>query len=112
MPTPTSSQNEIKNTEQSILNRSFDPDFQVLVAEGVAYDGSVLKRVLSGSTATKIVISGTDIYVGKAPIGSATSAAVWQVKKIDTASPIVIKWADGNDSFDNVMDNAASLSYS
>lgn len=110
MPTPTSSQNEVKDTEQSILNRSFDPDFQVLVTEGVAYDGSALKRLISPDTATKVVISGTDIYVGKAPIGSATSSAVWQVKKIDTASDIIIKWA-GSGAFNQVFDNYASLTY-
>lgn len=77
------------------------------------HDQNVLaKRVTSPNLDTKIVIDGVNIYVGKATIGSATSAAVWQIKKIDTTSPIVITWADANDSFDNVMDNATSLSYS
>jgi len=113
MPTPTSSQSDTKYSEQQILNRSFDPDFQMIAVEGMEYDPSgAYKRKTTSDLATKIVISGTDIYVGKAAIGSATSSAVWQVKKIDTASDIIIKWADGNASFDNVMDNAASLSYS
>ena len=114
MPTPTSSQNDVKYTEQQILNRSFDPDFQALVVEAVETNpaGTAAYRKVTGDLATKIVISGTDIYVGKATPGTATSAASWQVKKIDTASDIIITWADGNASFDNVMDNAASLSYS
>lgn len=66
---------------------------------------------LSSNKATKIVISGTNIYVGKAAIGSATSSAVWSVKRIETATDIVIKWADGNDSSDNIFDNYASLTY-
>lgn len=51
-------------------------------------------------------------YVGKARPGSVTSSAVWQVKKIDQTSGVVITWADGNTLFDNIWDNRASLSYS
>lgn len=54
-------------------------------------------------------------YVGVAPIGTLTSAASWQIKRIDesgTPTTLVIKWADGNDTYDNVWDNRASLSYS
>ena len=54
-------------------------------------------------------------YVGKAAMGSATSAASWQIKRIDesgTPNTLVIKWADGDASFNNVWDNRASLTYS
>lgn len=51
-------------------------------------------------------------YVGKARPGSVTSSGVWQVKKIDQTSGVVITWADGNTLFDNIWDNRASLSYS
>lgn len=51
-------------------------------------------------------------YIGKAPIASATSSAVWQITKLDTASGLIKTWADGNGSFDNVWDDRASLSYS
>lgn len=114
MPTPTTSQFSTKDSGQQILNKSFDPDLQLLVVETVETNpaGTAAYRKVTGDLATKIVISGTDIYVGKSAIGSATSSAVWQVKKIDTASDIIITWADGNASYDNVMDNAASLSYS
>lgn len=53
-------------------------------------------------------------YVGKAAIGSATSSAVWQIFKLDeSGSPItlVITWADSNDSYDNVWNDRASLTY-
>lgn len=60
---------------------------------------------------TRIVESGNYIYIGKAPIGSSTSSAVWQVKRVDTTSGAVILWADGDDGFDNVFDNYATLSY-
>lgn len=54
-------------------------------------------------------------YVGKAAIGSSTSSAVWQVKRLDeTGSPttLVIKWADGDASFNNVWSDRATLTYS
>lgn len=53
-------------------------------------------------------------YVGEAATGSATSSAVWRIKKIDeTSSPdVIVTWADGNGNFDNIWDNRLSLSYS
>jgi len=58
--------------------------------------------------------SGSITYVGKAPIGTATSSASWQIMKIDESGDpeLIITWADGNDSFDNIWDNRASLNYS
>jgi len=50
-------------------------------------------------------------YLGEAAIGSATSAAVWRVRKIDKTSDMVITWADGDDLFDNVWDDRVSLTY-
>jgi len=50
-------------------------------------------------------------YVGTAPIGSATNSAVWRIKKIDETSGVVITWADGDDSFNNIWDNRVSLTY-
>jgi len=51
-------------------------------------------------------------YIGTAAIGSATSSAVWKIKKIDETTGLVITWADGDDLFNNIWDNRASLSYS
>jgi hypothetical protein len=64
-----------------------------------------------GNYATQIVEVGSVTYVGKAPMGSATSEAVWQVKKIDETSGLVITWADGDSSFTNVFDNHLTLTY-
>ena len=74
--------------------------------------GSASEKTLASTYATKIVISGTDIYIGKANPGSSTSSSIWQIKKVATASDIIITWADGDALFDNVFDNYASLSYS
>lgn len=53
-------------------------------------------------------------YIGKANIGSATSAAGWQIQRMDesgTPTTTVIKWANGNDGFSNVWNNRTSLTY-
>lgn len=51
-------------------------------------------------------------YIGKAPIASATSSAVWQIAKLDTSSGMVKTWADGDSQFNKIWDNRDSLSYS
>jgi hypothetical protein len=57
-------------------------------------------------------VSGGTTYVGKAPPGSATSAAKWQVSRIVVAGgTTTVTWADGNITYDNVWDDRASLTY-
>jgi len=52
-------------------------------------------------------------YIGKARPGTATSVAEWQVKRIDeSGANIVILFADGDEIFNNIWDDRASLSYS
>lgn len=50
------------------------------------------------------------MYVGQAAIGSITSAAVWQIKKVDTTSGLVITWA-GSGNFTQIWDNRVGLTY-
>ncbi|PCI28747.1 hypothetical protein COB55_03480 [Candidatus Wolfebacteria bacterium] len=50
-------------------------------------------------------------YIGEAAISSATSSAVWRVKRLDNATGLVVLWA-GTGAFDQIWDNRASLSYS
>lgn len=61
---------------------------------------------------TEMVTVGALTYIGNAVPGSATSDNVWQIKRLDTTSGFKKRWADGNDNFDNIWDNYASLSYS
>lgn len=51
------------------------------------------------------------IYMGKAPVGSATSAAVWQIAKLDTTSGAVKTWADLG-RFTQIWDDRTGLTYS
>jgi hypothetical protein len=58
-------------------------------------------------------VDSSTTYLGEAEPGSATSSAVWRIKKIvETGPDVAITWADGNESFDNIWDNRLSLSYS
>lgn len=57
-------------------------------------------------------VSATVTYIGEATAGSATSSAVWLIKKIDETSGIIVTFADGNTNYDNVWDNRAALTYS
>ena len=54
------------------------------------------------------------IYRGRANPGVAPSAAAWRCEEITIAADgdVTILFADGNDSYDNIWDNRASLSYS
>ena len=54
------------------------------------------------------------IYRGKAIPGASTASAAWRIERITIAADgdISIVYADGNDSFDNIWDNRAGLSYS
>ncbi len=49
-------------------------------------------------------------YVGIAAVGSATSAAAWQIKKIDQTSGLVITWA-GSAAYNQIWNNRTSLTY-
>lgn len=60
--------------------------------------------------------SGTNvIYIGKAAQGSATSAAVWLIRKLtyDGSNNCTnIQFANGSSAYNAIWDNRASLSYS
>lgn len=81
------------------------------------YDGGTALNVNSGGSSTFATrtddVGGGVTYVGKAVVGTLPSAASWQISRItETAGDIVIQYADGNASFDNIWDNRASLTYS
>lgn len=75
-------------------------------------DGVTWQRMGSQFTIQIDPASATVTYIGKALPGTLTSAATWQIKKIDSTSGTSITWASGNSNFDKIYDNRASLSYS
>ena len=73
---------------------------------------SHLPAHLGQNLAQRIDDQTSVIYIGTAPINSATNAAIWSIKRLSiVGGAITIEWADGNDLNDNVWDNRASLSY-
>ena len=56
--------------------------------------------------------SATVTYVGEGAINSVESNPVWRIRKLTTTgSVLAIQWADGNQNFDNVWTDRASLTY-
>jgi hypothetical protein len=52
-------------------------------------------------------------YFGFAAIGSSQSAAVWKISRLQkTGTVTLLQYADGDELFDNIWNNRASLSYS
>ena len=60
-------------------------------------------------------IDATLLYRGEAAAGSATSAAVWRIRKITIAAldgDVTETWASGNTNFDKIWDDRLTLLYS
>ena len=102
------------NRESIAWGTQVDEHDEALHAKKVVGVGGALatEETLAANYATKVTVSGLVTYVGKAAIGSAQASAVWQAKKIDETTGVVITFADGNASFDNVATDLTSLSYS
>jgi len=70
----------------------------------------------SGNFAVQYIVDSGNAnlyYYGRAAIATATSSALWQIKRLDyTSGDVKILWADGDESFDNIYDNREALSYS
>lgn len=62
--------------------------------------------------ALKMTTVGSVDYVAEADTGTATSAALWRAKKVDSTTGILITWADGNANFDNSATDLTALTYS
>ena len=104
------------------------PDiYQALFGKNHIQDGSVIDlaehgRVGGVSTgqgfkfsqtpdyATKVTTVGSVTYVGIAPIGSSQASAVWQAKKVDSTTGVVITYADSG-NFSQVATDLTALSY-
>lgn len=69
----------------------------------------ILNALGGGDYAIRMASSGGYDYFGHASPGTASSAASWKIKRMDSNG--IITWADGNASFDNVWDNHSSLTY-
>lgn len=102
----------IQDSEQNILNKSFDTQKKTLAVSTVSTDGTSELYEVSKLVAKKITTSGDITYIATAPIGTAEATDGWQVKKIEASGAnTVITWADGNAEFDNVATDLTTLTY-
>lgn len=59
------------------------------------------------------IYSATVIYVGETKPGITTAQAFWRIERITTTgTEILIEFANGKDTFENIWANHVSLSYS
>ena len=96
-----------------VLLRAQDPNTGDFVNVGVSDSGDGGFGIRTGEPplATRIDDSSDPtIYIGKAPVTSATSSAVWQIAKLDTSSGLIKTWA-GSAGFTQIWDNRAGLTY-
>lgn len=106
---------------QEILNKSFDRLFEVLAFELLGRNGNTVQTIgtdLRGALDVQGAFQFNEdsgdsnlLYIGEAEIGAATSSASWRIYRIDLTSGINIKYADGDEQFNNIYDNRESLTY-
>jgi len=108
------SSHNIHESEQTVLNKSFNPTTGLLQVELMGTDGVGSRLSPTSVVASKIVTVGTTTYIGIAAPGTAAATQKWQCKKIvdDGAGTITITWADGNGDFDNAVTSIETLTYS
>jgi hypothetical protein len=87
-------------------------DYEEHGAAGDVSTGRRLKYTQSVPMAVRTdPASDTVLYVGQAKPGTLTSQALWRISKVDTSSGTVITFADGDDLYNNVWDDRATLTY-
>jgi len=91
----------LKSADDSKINPATSENQEALI------NGKYITYIDNQNTTANI------IYVGKAVPGTATSAASWQIQKIDKSTTnISVLDAGGDALFDNIWDDRASLIYS
>ena len=73
--------------------------------------GQAFQRVREVDETQLIDVTGNDIYIGYALPGTATSAATWKIKRINTVNPISIYWADSSTLYNKVWDDRTTYTY-
>lgn len=87
------------------MKQPFPSTMKVTNPDGTAINDEIDYATRLDDTADPI------LYIGKAPVGSSTSSAVWQIAKLDTSSGLIKTWA-GSAGFSQVWDDRISLTYS
>jgi hypothetical protein len=111
-------QPDIHRSEQGVLNRSFDEEFQLLTVEALVYNtetGMMDRMTQPGVTVTpqydSIVDVQTDyIYSGEALPGTLSSVAEWRISRT-TKATLETRWADSVTTFTKIWDSRTGYTY-
>lgn len=96
-------------SEQTILEKVFDEDYNVLRTSPYGTSGDNLNRAISNTIQIYAVNSGGyDYFCFSAP-GIALATAKWQVFRLDGSGNLM--YADANAAFDNVATDPTLLDY-
>lgn len=84
---------EIEKSEQELINKSFDREFNVLAVEALVYNpstGAMDRMTQPGEATAKTERYDTSnspiIYTGYAAVGTADSALGWTITKYDVST--------------------------
>ena len=91
----------------NVLGQTINPATQ----EGL---DSILAALGGGTTGNDTRLdeaSSTITYVGTAVAGTATSSALWSIKRLNSSSGLVVTWANSDPTANNVWDSRATYTY-
>lgn len=100
-----------KGTDQAVTRREHDLSTEAKRVVGTDPFGGL---VTEGNFTTAIdSVDANTTYIGNAQIGTATSIAEWQIKKITVSGTVtLIQWANGTDAFTAEFDERLTYTYS
>lgn len=109
MTEPLKTLNDIYAILYTILKQFGNLNVQKLITNEVTVENEV--TVAEDSKGTVLYDDGAGIfYCCKAPIGTALSAAAWQIQKIDTTvtdTAVKVLWCDGDALYNNTATSLA-----
>lgn len=91
----------------NVLGQTINPATQ----EGLDAIVAALGGSSTGDDTRLDEASATITYVGTAVAGTATSSALWSIKRLNSASGLVVTWADSDPTADKVWDDRATYTY-
>lgn len=104
----------LSDWEKVGLSKPSGTDYEEHRAQGDVSNGKRFKAVQSLPNTLRVdPVDFTTTYIGESKPGTATSTALWRIKKIFVSGTATsITFPNGSDDFSYIWDNRASLSYS
>jgi hypothetical protein len=87
-----------------------DPIDEQSVSPATEQKQDEIIAALTTISTLRLKVNGVYTYIGKAEMNSSELSPVWQIKRIDKTSGIVIKWADSG-NFSQIWSDYLTLTY-